>query len=64
MALVLWPGTAVYTVMVRKVQRIAEELWSVIFLNGSCADEKIIILTSTLQSYTQHHVPLLFPLLN
>ena len=39
-----WPDMVVYTVVFWKVQRIAEEVWSIKFLNSSCADEKMKLL--------------------
>jgi len=35
-----WPDMVVFW----KVQRIAEEVWSIKFLNSSCADEKMKLL--------------------
>jgi hypothetical protein len=38
-----WPDMVMYTVVLWKVQRISEELWSIKLLSGSCVDEKIML---------------------
>jgi hypothetical protein len=39
-----WPDMVVCTVVFWKVQRIAEEVWSIKFQISSCADEKMRLL--------------------
>jgi hypothetical protein len=38
-----WPDMVMYTVVLWKVQRIAEEPWSIKFLTSSCVDEKMMV---------------------